>query len=78
MSPSYLSDVIKRTTGDTANHYIKRYVIQIAKNKLVSGMNSSEVAYSLGFEYPQHFARTFKKMTGKTPTNYCIDRKKAD
>ncbi|MDE7397362.1 MAG: helix-turn-helix domain-containing protein [Muribaculum sp.] len=78
MSPSYLSDVIKRTTGDTANHYIKRYVIQIAKNKLVSGMNSSEVAYSLGFDYPQHFARTFKKMTGKTPTNYCIGRKKAD
>ena len=31
MSPSYLSDVIKRTTGDTANHYIKQYVIQLAK-----------------------------------------------
>lgn len=76
MSPSYLSDVIKRTTGDTANHYIKRYMIQLAKNRLVAGMNSSEVAYSLGYDYPQHFSRTFKKMTGETPTEYCERRSK--
>lgn len=76
MSPSYLSDVIKRTTGETANRYIKSYVIQLAKNRLVSGMNSSEVAYSLGFDYPQHFSRTFKKMTGETPSEYCERRLK--
>lgn len=79
MSPSYLSDVVKRTTGDTASHYIKKHVVQLAKNKLVAGMTSSEVAYSLGFDYPQHFARTFKKMTGETPTEYCerrLDRSK--
>lgn len=70
MSPNYLSDVIKKTTGDTANHYIKRFVIQLAKNRLMAGLSSSEVAYSLGFDYPQHFARTFKKMTGLTPTDY--------
>lgn len=76
MSPSYLSDVIKRTTGDTANRHIKRYMVQLAKNKLVAGMNSSEVAYSLGFEYPQHFARMFKRMTGETPTDYCERQRK--
>lgn len=76
MSPSYLSDVIKKTTGETANRYIKSYVIQLAKNRLVSGMNSSEVAYSLGFDYPQHFSRTFKKMTGLTPSEYCDSRLK--
>lgn len=76
MSPSYLSDVIKRATGETANHYIKQYVIQQAKNRLMSGMNSSEVAYSLGFDYPQHFSRTFKKMTGETPSEYCARRRK--
>lgn len=70
MSSSYFSDVIKRTTGDTANQYIKRFVIQLAKNRLISGMNSSEVAYSLGYDYPQHFARAFKKITGETPTEY--------
>lgn len=70
MSHNYFSDVIKRTTGDTPNHYIKRYLIQLAKNRLLSGMNSSEVAYSLGFDYPQHFTRIFKKMTNQTPTQY--------
>lgn len=70
MSPSYLSDVITRTTGRAANHYIKQYVIQLAKNRLVSGMNSSEVAYSLGFDYPQHFSRMFKKISGETPSQY--------
>ncbi len=71
MSPSYLSDVIKKTTGETANHHIKQYVIQLAKNRLVSGMNPSEAAYSLGFDYPQHFSRTFKNITGKNPSEYC-------
>ncbi|MDE7409669.1 MAG: helix-turn-helix domain-containing protein [Muribaculaceae bacterium] len=74
MSATYLSDVVKKSTGDTANHYIKQYVIQLAKNRLVGGMNSSEVAYSLGFDYPQHFSRTFKKMTGETPSEYCERR----
>ncbi|MDE5876280.1 MAG: helix-turn-helix domain-containing protein [Muribaculaceae bacterium] len=76
MSPNYLSDLIKKTTGDTANHYIKRYIVQLAKNKLVAGMNCSTVAYSLGFEYPQHFTRMFKKITGETPTAYCERRLK--
>ena len=75
MSSTYLSDVIKKSTGETANHYIKQYLIQLAKNRLVAGMNSSEVAYSLGFDYPQHFSRTFKKITGETPSEYCDRRK---
>lgn len=76
LSPSYLSDVIRKITGETAGYHIKHYVIQLAKNKLMAGMNSSEVAYSLGYEYPQHFARTFKKITGKTPKQYSESRLK--
>lgn len=70
MSPSYLSDVIKKTTGETANHYIKQYIVQLARNRLVAGMSSSEAAYSLGYDYPQHFSRMFKKITGETPSEY--------
>lgn len=77
ISPSYLSDLIKKITGETAGRYIKNYMAQLARNRLISGMNSSEVAYSLGFEYPQHFARTFKKITGMTPTQYVDSRKKS-
>ncbi len=75
LSPNYLSDVVKRTTGETATHYIKRYVIQLAKNRLVAGMSCSEVAYSLGFSYPQHFARMFKNLTGEPPSAYTGRRK---
>lgn len=74
MSHNYFCDVIKRTTGDTPNHHIKRFMIQLAKNRLMSGMNSSEVAYSLGFDYPQHFTRVFKKITNITPTQYSRQR----
>lgn len=74
MSPNYMSDVVKRTTGVTAGHYIREYIVRLAKNQLVAGRNSSEVAYALGFDYPQHFARMFKRMTGETPTEYCERR----
>lgn len=74
MSPNYLGDVIRKTTGETAGSYIKHYAVQIAKNLLAAGKTSSEAAYSLGFEYPQHFARMFKKVTGMTPTQYSASR----
>lgn len=77
MSATYFSDLIKKTTGDTATAYIKKYAMQIAKNRLIAGMNVSEVAYSLGYDYPQHFTRLFKKMTGETPTQYVERRRKA-
>ena len=40
------------------------------KNELASGANISQVAYELGFEYPQHLSRMFKKFCGYTPTDY--------
>lgn len=67
-------DAIKKTTGETANHYIKQYIIQLGKNRLVSGLNSYGVAYSLGFEYTHHISLTFKNITGETPTQYCESR----
>lgn len=71
MSSHYFSDVIKRMTGDTAGNYIRQYVIQRAKNEFATGANITQVAYTLGFEYPQHLSRMFKKQTGLTPSEYC-------
>ncbi|MDE5851084.1 MAG: helix-turn-helix domain-containing protein, partial [Muribaculaceae bacterium] len=75
LSPSYLGDLIKRSTGTNASKYIQRMVIQEAKNLLSSGQNISQTAYSLGFDYPQHFTRFFKREESITPKEYLIRRK---
>lgn len=77
LSPNYLGDVVKKITGETAGQYIRRFIIQQAKNELASGKTVSEVAYSLGFNYPQHFTRLFKKETGCTPREFLIKLKKS-
>ena len=71
MSPNYFGDLIKKTTGDTASNYIRQCIIQHAKNSLANGATIAQVAYELGFEYPQHLSRMFKKQTGMTPSAYC-------
>ncbi len=76
MSSNYFGDMIKKTTGDTASNYIRQYVIQQAKNELATGATIAQVAYTLGFEYPQHFSRLFKKQTGMTPSDYCENLQK--
>lgn len=70
MSANYLGDVIKRASGDTGGNYIRRMIVREAKNRLASGLSISETAYSLGFEYPQHFSRMFKKVEGITPLGF--------
>jgi len=71
LSPGYLSDLLKKETGLNAQDYIHRFVIEQAKNTLLETNQSvSEIAYSLGFEYPQYFSKLFKLKTGKTPLEY--------
>lgn len=71
LSPGYFGDLIRKETGRTAQEYIQRKVIEQSKHRLLgSTMSVSEVAYSLGFQYPQHFIRLFKRETGETPGEY--------
>lgn len=70
MSPNYFGDLVKKTTGDTASNHIHQFIIQKIKNGLAKGDTIAQVAYALGFEYPQHLSRMFKKHTGMTPTEY--------
>ena len=68
ISPSYLSDLLKKETGMSAQQHIHHYIIEEAKTVLLnSNASVSEVVYSLGFAYPQYFSRIFKEKTGKSP-----------
>ena len=69
LSPNYFGDLVKRETGRTPIDYIHMALIDRAKERLMMpGYTVSEVAYDLGFKYPQHFSRLFKKITGVTST----------
>ena len=67
-SARYFGDMIRQATGGTAIGYIHTFVIDQAKTFLMKGLNVGETAGLLGFEYPHHFSRLFKKVTGITPT----------
>jgi len=71
LSPNYFGDLIKKETGVSAQEYIQLKVIKVAK-KLIFDRNKSisEIAYDLGFKYPQHFTRLFKQKTGVTPNEF--------
>ena len=69
-SPRYFGDIIHKATGGTAIGYIHNYVINQAKSLLMNGHNISETSHLLGFEFPNHFTRLFKKITGLTPSEF--------
>lgn len=71
LSANYLSDLLRKETGSTALRYIHDKVVDIAKTLIVTTNKTiSEIAYQLGFQYPQHFTRLFKKEVGCTPNEY--------
>ncbi|WP_297332886.1 helix-turn-helix domain-containing protein [Flavobacterium sp.] len=71
LSTSYLADLLKKETGKTTKEFLQIQIIEKAKNKLLNSTDTvNEIAYSLGFEYPQYFYRLFKTKTGMTPVEY--------
>ena len=71
LSPNYFGDLISKESGTTAQRHIQDAVIDRSKQLLVeTRLPVSEIAYQLGFEYPQHFSRLFKSRTGMTPNEY--------
>jgi len=71
LSPNYFGDLIKKETGKSAQEHIQLKLVNVAKNLIYNSEKSiSEIAYELGFKYPQHFNRMFKKAIGQTPSEY--------
>lgn len=70
LSASCFSDLVKKETGKTAKDHMNHYIVKMAKNKLINGEQISQISYDLGFEYPQHLSRLFKKHTGQTLSEY--------
>lgn len=71
LSANYFGDLIKKETGRTAQEHIQLKLIDIAKERILDpGKTISEISYELGFQYPQHFTRLFKRCVGCTPNEY--------
>ncbi|MCY1524990.1 HTH-type transcriptional activator RhaS [compost metagenome] len=71
LSSNYFGDLIKKETGKTAQEYIQSKLIEVAKEKIFDHSKSvSQIAYELGFKYPQHFTRVFKQRVGVSPGEY--------
>ena len=71
LSPNYFGDLIKKETGKSAQEYIQTAIIDRVKEQLTEGDKSiSEIAYDLGFKYPHHLSRLFKKVMNCTPNEY--------
>lgn len=71
LSPGYFGDLIKKETGKTAHEHLQSKIIDVAKERIFDQSKSvGQIAYELGFKYPQHFTRLFKQRVGQTPNEY--------
>jgi AraC-like DNA-binding protein len=70
LSANYFGDLIKKETGQSAKEHIQNKVIEVAKDKIFNNKTVNELAYELGFKYPQHFTRFFKQRVGQSPNEY--------
>ena len=74
LTTGYFSNLIKKETGMSPKDLISLQLIDEAKRRLIAtNKEISVIAYSLGFEYPAHFSRLFKKITGFTPKEYRLN-----
>jgi AraC-like DNA-binding protein len=74
LSAGYFGDIVREALGESPKDYIRGFIVMRAKNLLLSGIGVTQVSEQLGFEYPNHFTRFFKQMTGKTPSHFFAEK----
>lgn len=71
LSPSYLSDMLRSQTGQSAQHHIHDKLIEKAKEQIsTTSLTISEIAYGLGFEHLSSFNKLFKSKTNLSPLEF--------
>ena len=71
LSANYFSDMVRKQTGKTVSEYIQDKMIGLVKEQLLStDKTTSQIAYEIGFQYPQHLSRIFKRVVGMTPNKF--------
>jgi AraC family transcriptional activator of pobA len=71
LTPAYLSDILRSLTGQNAQQHIHDKLTEKAKELLsTTSLSASEIAYKLGFEYPQSFTKFFKSKTNQSPIEF--------
>ncbi|WP_145320943.1 response regulator [Paenibacillus xylanexedens] len=71
LNPSYFSQLFKQTTGQTFIQYRIRSKMELAKRMLEQpGNRITDISYEVGYADHPHFTKTFKKITGLTPSEY--------
>lgn len=71
LSINYFSDMVRKQTGKTVSEYIQDKMIGLVKEQLLStDKTTSQIAYEIGFQYPQHLSRMFKRVVGMTPNKF--------
>ena len=74
LSAGYFGDIVREALGESPKDYIRGFIMMRAKNLLLSGIGVTQVSEQLGYEYPNHFTRFFKQMTGKTPSRFFAEQ----
>lgn len=74
LTPGYFGDLVRKETGMSPKDIIALHIIDLAKQRLTATSDDvSQIAYDLGYDYPAHFSRMFKRITGKSPSQYRLD-----
>ena len=76
LSPGYFGDIVRGALGESPKDYIRNFIVRRAKNLLLGGQSITLVSDALGFEYPNHFTRLFKQLTGQTPSQFYAEQQK--